>query len=924
MTNPTPKIRAATLLAALVLALAGCSPNDPAALMTSAKAALAKGDAATATIQLKNLLQKAPDNAEARFLLARSLLQGGDAAGAATEVQKAVDLKYPADEAYPLLARALLARGDYQKVVALRERKVEDPKARADLNASIAIAQLNTGNAAGARAAVDAAAKDAPDDVRVLMAQAQVAAAGSDYAAAARYADAVLARNKNELDAVVFKAQLLSAQGKTTEAVDLLQGAAAAHPNALAPHFVLITLLAGARRLDEAKAQVAKLQAVAPNDMRTLYYDAYVAYASNDPRRAQEVIQKVLAANPDNLPSLLLAGLAQYQLGSYGAAEQSFTQVMNRAPENVSARRGLALTYIKTGRARQALDLMEPLLRAGSQDALTWRTAGEAALYAGNVPVASQYYERAVALDKENVGTQVRLAQVRMATGESARAFSDLEALSAADKSQSEADLALIFGHLRRREYDAALGAADKLVAKQPDSAVGYSVRGSVQLTRRDLGAARQNFDKALALDPKNYTAAYNLAMLDVREGKPAAAKARYEGLLAKDPDNEDLLLALGDVGLMTGGSLDDSRRLVDRAVVAHPQSVRPRLAQISLAQRQGDRKAAVGVAEAALAAIPGDPQIADAYGLTQLAAGNTNQALETYRRVAQAQPQNAMVLVRLAEVQAASKDLDGAVVSVRKAFALQPTNPQAALLLAKLLLATGHPDEALAEARKMQKESPDKALGYAFEGEVWALQKKFDEGTQAYRQALAKQPVPEVAARLYIFLDNAGKAADAKAFADQWNREHPKDVTVRVQAGQLAQMHNDAKAAIAWYRGALEIDPDNIIVLNNLAWLLTQAKDPGARDYAERAYRISPLNPNIIDTLGWTLVNGNDVARGTQLLRMASNMAPTNPEIRLHLGVAQVRAGDKSGARTTLEPLTKLDAKSPVRAEAEKTLSTL
>jgi Flp pilus assembly protein TadD len=63
-------------------------------------------------------------------------------------------------------------------------------------------------------------------------------------------------------------------------------------------------------------------------------------------------------------------------------------------------------------------------------------------------------------------------------------------------------------------------------------------------------------------------------------------------------------------------------------------------------------------------------------------------------------------------------------------------------------------------------------------------------------------------------------------------------------------------------------------------------------------------------------------VARGAQLLRLASNLAPNNGEIRLHLGLAQIKTGDKTGAKRTLEPLTKLDPKSPVRAEAEKALT--
>ena len=915
----------AAVAVACALAVAGCGPkNDPAALVESAKASLAKADVATATIQLKNALQQAPDHAEARFLLARALLQSGDAAGAETELRKAIDLHYPAEKAYPVMARALLARGEYQKTIALSDRQLEDPKARADVGSSVALAYLNVGNVEAARKAADAAGRDDPNDARVLLTRAQVAAASNDVADSTRYVDAALASDPNDSDAIVFKAQVLLAQDQRDAAQKFLQDAVAAHPDAVAPRFALVTMLISARRVDDAAPHVAALHAKSPNDVRTTYAEALLAYAKNDPGRARDLVQRVLAGHPDHLPSLMLSGLAQYQVGSYAAAEDAFTRVMNKAPNEPNARHGLAATYLRTGRPRQALELVEPILRNNSQDPAVWRTGGEAALAMGNLQLASRYFERAGNLDGKNLGTQVRLAQVRMATGDAARAFTDLEALSAGDKSQYEADLAIIAGHMRRREMDAARDAANKLVAKQPDNPISHAVMGSVHLARRDLAAARASFDKALALDPKYYPAAYNLAMLDVREGKPEAARARYDALIAKDPTNEELLLSQADLATMTGGSTEDASKLVDRAVAAHPQSVRARLAQIALAARKTDKKAALAAAEAARAALPQDPQIAEAVALAQMASGNPNQAVEVLRQASAAQPQNAAPLLRLAEDQASTRDLPGAIVSTRKALALQPTSAQGWAELAKLLLASGQPEQAVAEARKLEKEYPDKALGYAFEGEVWALQKKYDEAAQAYRQALAKDPLPVIAGRLYFMLYNAGKANDANAFADQWNREHPKDAALRIQAGQLAQLRNDNKAAVAYYKAALEIEPDNVVVLNNLAWLLNEAKDPAARELGERAYRAAPFNPNVMDTLGWILVGTSDAARGAQLLRMASNLAPADAQIRLHLGAAQAKTGDKAGARATLEPFTRLDAGSPLRTEAEKTLSSL
>jgi predicted Zn-dependent protease len=140
----------------------------------------------------------------------------------------------------------------------------------------------------------------------------------------------------------------------------------------------------------------------------------------------------------------------------------------------------------------------------------------------------------------------------------------------------------------------------------------------------------------------------------------------------------------------------------------------------------------------------------------------------------------------------------------------------------------------------------------------------------------------------------------------------------------QQSQGRKEYAAAASGYKAVLAQDPDNAVALNNLAWILADAKDPSAREYAERAYSVAPLDPNVVDTLGWTLVRTGDPTRGLQLLRMASALAPGQNEIRLHLAQALAQSGDKAGARREAEPLTKLDAASPIRAEAEKLLATL
>src|SRR5207237_7994248 len=224
----------------------------------------------------------------------------------------------------------------------------------------------------------------------------------------------------------------------------------------------------------------------------------------------------------------------------------------------------------------------------------------------------------------------------------------------------------------------------------------------------------------------------------------------------------------------------------------------------------------------------------------------------------------------------------------------------------------SGQSNEALAEARRIQKEHPGVAFGYALEGEIHAINQKWPDAVTALRTGLSKQPLSPLAVSTYIAMQSAGKEAEAASFADSWMRQHPSDTLMQQALAEQRMRKEDNAGAIARYRAILDVNPDNPIALNNLAYLLAEKGDPKAREYAERAYQLAPFQPNVVDTLGWTLVRTGDVARGTQLLRLASNLAPNPKEILRHLGRAIIKSADKEGGRRGLDPLPKLDAASP------------
>lgn len=906
-------------------ALYGCGSKDAASYVSSAKAYLANSQYKSAIIEAKNALQADPRNAEARLLLAQALLRSGDPSGAESEARTAIDAGAPADTVYPVLARALVAQGEFAKATKeLGTRRLESAQARADLAITLANANAAQGNSKDAQAGVDEVLALDAGNVEALLLDAQLAAQGGDMAVARKHIDAALARNPKSVPALMLKARLELADRHLDEGQKLMEQAVEAQPDALDPRAALTTLAVTTNKLEVAKAQVAKMKEISPNDARTLYSDALVAYAAGDNTHARDVVQRLMTTYQDNLPVVMLSGLIDLRYGSLSSAQEKLRRVVDRVPSDDTARRALATVELRSGRPQEALEVIRPALARNPDDPSLLRLAGEAYLASGKPSDAQSAYERANALDKDNVASQVRLAQVRFAAGESERAFNDLETLSQKDSSATQADMALFSAHLKRRDFDKALAVADDIEKKQPKSPVGANLRGVVYLAKRDLANARLSFEKALSIQPDYLPAAQSLATIDIQEGKLQAARDRYDALMKKDPKNERLLLASAQLLELSGATPDQVRAALDKAVAANPGAVQSRLARIAYELRHGDARAALAAANAATAAIPKNMQLMEMLANAQLANGDANQAVETLKQMAVLQPNNPLVLVRLADVQTRIKDYSSALANEQKALAMQPGFSAAWIAMAKTYLASGKPEAAFAEAHKLQKEHGDKSLGYTLEGELLFAEKKYAQAIPLYQQALKREPLAPLAVRTYVVMQAAGMRAEADAMASEWNKQHPKDTALLQAVAEQEQLRKNYGAALGGYKRILAIDEDNVSALNNTAWILTEQGNAEAVQYAERAHRLAPLNPNVLDTLGWAVTRTGDPKRGTQLLQMALAGAPNNAEIRLHLGKAQLDSGNKPAARQTLTELSKLDKNSPVRAEAEKLLASM
>ena len=416
--------------------LSACGTDNPHSMIASAKRFLEVHDNRSAIIQLKNALQQAPDNAEARYLLGLVLLETGDPVSAQKELRKAKELNFSPDLVVVRLARAMLDNGESEQLIKeFATTRLAIPDSIADLAATIGFAYLNLGKPADAGKSFAEALASIPLHDQARLGTARLKAASMDLAGANLLVDDILTKSPKMLDALFLKSELLSVTNDRTGVSKVYERILESHPENIRAHYSRVMLSLVTQQFDLASTQLAVMKSIAPQNLQTLYLQALLALKRKDYSSAREVAQQVLKIAPTFLPGQLLAGEVEYRLSSFSQAERHLQKVLEGAPGNVAALRMLTAAYLRDGQPSRAMESLTPLLNAKLEDAGLLMLAGEVYMNNNNIAEAEKYFAKAAGLNKGNASARARLGQVLYASGDASGGLRELEAAVELDSS---------------------------------------------------------------------------------------------------------------------------------------------------------------------------------------------------------------------------------------------------------------------------------------------------------------------------------------------------------------------------------------------------------------------------------------------------------------------------------------------------------
>lgn len=897
-------------IASLVLcvALAACSA-EPDELLSRAQRSLDAGDFRAASIDLKSLLQKDPNNAEGRFALGVTSLEAGDPQAAVRELELARGLGVAEERLTIPLARALLASRRYDDAL----RAIDPAKARSDVERGQLLilrgdAHLGADRAAEARAEFERALAIDAGNIAARLGLASARLETDGFAAAMQEADIAREQAPQDLRVRLLVATLYLRDRQFEAAAQAFDESTRLADKG-APDVRLIAALAGLcesqlalGRADEADATIERLLQLAPDSSVTLYLQARAAFLKGEHDRARAQLERILARDSNHRPAQLLLGAVNYVSGNFGQADMHFAAVLAAEPGNNFARRLLAESRLRQRKPRAALSVLEPSDAAQPSSAMTLALAGTAHVQAGDLDTGLQYLERSAAAGSADPGTVIQLAAGYLAAGRTETAIRVLDSLKAHGSMGYRRDLLLITAELRAGDRSSAVERALELARRNPSAPEVQALVGGLLVSAGENRAARNHFEVALELNPKSPAAHVNLGKLDLLEGKPDAAEKRFHEALRLRPGEPAALVALAQVALAKGNR-DTAVKWLETARSDNPQAVEPRvlLAQYYLSRR--DLQRAESLASEAIRLAPENATALNVLGVTLASAGRTRDSVDTLNRAVAANPNSAQTHFSLASAHLAAGEGEQALRSARTALELAPGLLPAMALVAALESARGHDNEArqlLEEIRKIDPKYPGVAV---LEGELAMRAGNPQAAVKAYDAALTTAPTANISVRAYAARRAAGAARPLEPL-ERWLTMHPDDTRVRlVFADALSVMGDDAAAATN-LETVLRAEPDNVAALNNLSWLYHKQGDPRALALAERAHKLAPRSPQVVDTFGWILLSAGKVPEALRTLEAAAALAPKEPDIVYHHAAALARSGARPEATRKLRAL--------------------
>lgn len=689
-----------------------------------------------------------------------------------------------------------------------------------------------------------------------------------------------------------------------------------------AAHYALAKAYLKAGVWNGAYAELLRTVEIQPDNLSAQLDLGNLLLAGGKPDEAQKKAEFVVSKDPKMGGAYaLLANVAAAQQRPDDALQQ-MQKAVDTDPNNDQFYLNLAVLQVNKKDFAAA--------EATAKKALSIKSTENVHDFLGNLygqerrwPEAEQEFKAAIAVSPQSMDARVHLANLYLAQQKNDAAEQVI--IQAKKDLGKDAKTLTVLGdfYLSRGQIDKAVAEFASVHHDHPkDLAIEKRYAELLLLTGHDADAQKLT-DEILKADPKDLEGLIYRSALQLRQGKPSDAIQGLQTAIKSDANNAFAHYMLGQAYRANGES--------DRAIPELKESVRlnPRLmlAQRSLAELAITKGDLVTLSSTADAMIQNMPFAPDGYlnrAIVELNRKDFKNGEADLQKAVQVAPNDPRAYEQLGMVRAAQKKLPDAQKFFEQALTVAPGDDRALKLLVATFMAQKQPDKAMARVKEQIGKSPNTAAFYVDLGTMQAQAKDYSGAQTSLHKAIDLDGNNiEAYAVLGQVQVASGSLDDAVKSWNAWMQKNPKDVRPYLMISSLEQNRNNWQQAEDLLQKAMNIDPNNALAANNLAYLMLEhgGNPDVALTLAQTARRQAPDSPNIADTLGYAFYKKGIYSASLGLFEEAAKKQPQNASVLYHLGFAYQKTNNNSQARQALEKALQLDPNAPDAASAKQLL---
>jgi len=508
---------------------------------------------------------------------------------------------------------------------------------------------------------------------------------------------------------------------------------------------------------------------------------------------------------------------------------------------------------------------LKSAIQAQPKDAEPYYQLGLVYLAAGDFNPGASYLRKAVELNPQHTGAQLKLAEL-MASSRSREIVEEAQKRTEDVLNLLPGDVdalnVLALTELRLGKPESAEAHLQQALLKSPGHLRSSVALAQTRLARKDLAGAEEALKQAAARAPGSPEPCDYLGGFYVALGRTAEAEQQFRRALEIDPKHGPALLSMGAMQAQAG-HLDQADKTY-RQVAGLPQK-----------------------------------QYRPVHALFLFQSGRRDEAVEEFEKLAKSDPSDRTLRTHLVRAYFSVNRVGDAIKVLTAALKKNPVDADALMQRSRIYLAWGNYNESRADLHQVLHFRNDSPEAHYLLAKVEQAQGDARIPRQELGEALRLDPA-YLAARIDLAraLIGGGGAQAAMALLEEAPAEQKSTLAFVLQRnwallalGQIPQ----ARAGIDQILNAGK-NPDGL--LQDAVLKLIQKDYAGSRISAEGVLRLNPEDTRALGVLVQGYSAQNQLPAGLDKAREQAVREPKSAAVQAFLGQLLLNNGDRAGAR--------------------------